>query len=75
LPGIPWYQCLAAHAAIHAGAVLLITGSPWLAFIEFNMHCIIDDAKCAGRFGFNVDQFLHVVCKVAWVAIIWWGIA
>jgi Protein of unknown function (DUF3307) len=69
LPGVPWYQCLAAHAFIHAGTVYIITGSLWFGLAELMLHCLIDDSKCAGRFGFNVDQALHVACKVLWVTI------
>lgn len=68
LPGVPWYQCLGAHALIHAGAVFLITGSLLLACLEFMAHVVIDDLKCAGWYGFNVDQALHFLCKLAWVA-------
>lgn len=51
LPGVPWYQCLFAHAMIHAGMVLLITKSPWLALAELVIHALTDYAKCAGWFG------------------------
>lgn len=70
LPGIPWYQCLAAHAMIHAGAVALITGSLWLGIMELIAHFAIDHAKCAGWFGFDVDQALHVICKITWVFVL-----
>src|SRR5258706_8225065 len=66
LPGVPWYQCLAWHAMIHAGAVALITGSVWLGFLEFCCHVGIDHAKCRGAFGLNMDQALHVICKIGW---------
>lgn len=71
LPGVPWYQCLFAHAMIHAGAVALITGNVYLGLMEFVLHFVIDHLKCAGMFGqghtgFNVDQLLHIGCKVLW---------
>ena len=69
IPGVPWYQALAAHAAIHAGFVGLITGSWALAFAEFIAHALIDDAKCAGRLSYNKDQALHLVCKLGWAAM------
>lgn len=69
IDGVPWGQALAAHALIHAGFVVAVTGSLWLGLAEFVAHAIIDDAKCRGRIGFNSDQLLHVMCKVAWVAI------
>lgn len=75
IPGVPWYQALGAHAAIHAGFVGVITGSPILAAAELVAHSLIDDAKCAGRLTFNQDQAAHVICKVLWVALIAAGVA
>jgi hypothetical protein len=69
LPGVPWYQCLAAHALIHGGAVALITGSVWLGVAETIAHAAIDYGKSEGAYGFNYDQYLHFLCKV-----LWWGI-
>jgi hypothetical protein len=74
LPGVPWYQCLFAHALIHAGVVLAITQSVWLALAEFTIHAITDYAKCAGWFGtgekaFNIDQTIHYACKVLWAVL------
>lgn len=66
LPGVPWYQCLTAHALIHAGAVLLITNSLPLALAELVCHWWIDYAKSAGLLTFNADQALHVLCKLVW---------
>lgn len=68
IPGVPWYQALAAHAAIHAGFVGIITGSFTLGFAEFVAHFIIDDQKCKGRISYNMDQSLHLLCKVVWTA-------
>lgn len=67
--GIPFYQCLFAHALIHAGAVSAITGSVVLGVAEFIAHVVIDFGKCDGRYGLNVDQALHFGCKVAWAII------
>lgn len=39
IPGVPWFQALGAHAAIHAGAVWILTGSPWLAAAELLAPC------------------------------------
>jgi hypothetical protein len=71
VPGCPWYQCMAAHCLIHAGAVYLVTGSLLLAALEFMAHVVIDDCKCAGLFDFNVDQGLHILCKVAFVGLLY----
>ncbi len=73
IDGVPWYQALAAHAAIHALFVGVITGSIYLAAAEFVAHCVIDDFKCQGRISFNSDQALHIICKVVWVLIFFVG--
>ena len=70
MPGVPWYQCLAAHALIQGGAVALVTGSVALGVAEVAAHGFIDFGKCQGWYGFNADQALHVVCKLAWLAIL-----
>lgn len=72
IPGVPWWICLSAHAAIHAGLVGLCTGSLALGLAEFFIHSVIDLGKCDGGFGegsraFAIDQLLHIVCKVLWV--------
>ncbi len=67
VPGeVIWPGALACHAAIHAGAVQLATGSWALAGAEFVCHTAVDYAKCKGLLTYNADQALHVVCKVAW---------
>ena len=69
VPGVPWYQALAAHAVIHGGAVGWSTGSITLGAFEVICHMLIDDLKCGHRISYNVDQFLHVACKVVWAAL------
>ena len=69
-PDVPWYQALAAHAFLHAGAVLLITGSAWLFLAELIAHAAIDWSKSEGLIDFNTDQALHALCKVAYVFLI-----
>lgn len=69
IPGVPWYQALGAHAIIHGGAVLTITGSPAMGLAETVLHALTDDAKCKGRLTFNQDQAIHLGCKVLWAAI------
>lgn len=70
IPGVPWALALASHAMIHAGGVLWLTGSLWLALAEFVGHCLIDLAKCRGRITFAADQALHVAMKLVYVALI-----
>lgn len=67
--GVPWWQAMFAHACIHSGAVLIVTGSLLLAGAELIAHFVIDHAKCCSRISFNVDQALHIACKVVWVGI------
>ena len=67
LPGVPWYQAMGAHTLIHGGFVYLITGSITLGILEVASHFIIDDLKCTGEIDFNLDQALHVLCKMIWV--------
>lgn len=73
IPGVPWWQALAAHALIHAGAVYLITGSVAFAVIEFVTHAAVDDAKSAGKIGYSTDQALHVAAKVAYCVAMSFG--
>lgn len=69
IPGVPWWQALGAHAAIHGGFVGVITGFWWLGVAEAVAHFITDDLKCRGRLSFNQDQGVHIACKVAWLLL------
>ena len=82
IPGVPWYQCLFAHALIHAGMVYLITGVLWMGLAELAIHAFVDYAKCAEWFGsqtygteginssaFNIDQAIHYGCKLLWAVL------
>lgn len=71
MPGTPWWQALIAHALIHGGIVAILTGFWWLGLAEAVAHGVIDDMKCAGRIGFNIDQTLHLACKALWLLIVW----
>lgn len=68
--GVPWYQAMGAHAAIHGGVVGCLTGSVLLGVLECVSHVVIDDLKCGRRISYNMDQLLHVLCKVVWVAVV-----
>ena len=70
IPGIPFYHCLVSHALIHGGVVYLVTQSLWLGLAETVIHTAIDYGKCDEKYGLNVDQSLHVACKVLWVIIL-----
>lgn len=69
LPGVPWWQALAAHSAIHGGMVVAVTGSLTLGVAEAVIHFITDDLKCRGKIGFNTDQGIHIACKVVWACL------
>lgn len=76
IPGVPWWQALGAHVAIHGAAVALLTGIAWLGVAEAAIHWLTDDAKCRGRLTFNQDQAIHLTCKACWWAIaVWVGAA
>lgn len=59
---------MVAHAGIHGAAVALITGNIWLGIAEWIAHTLIDQAKVDGRTSFAMDQTLHLLCKVLWLA-------
>ena len=67
--GCSWWWVLSAHAAIHAGAVWVITGSGRLAAFEFVAHWAIDALKNAKITGPTTDQWLHVACKAMWLVV------
>jgi hypothetical protein len=71
VPGeVIWPMALLSHAAIHAGAVKLVTGSWLLAGAEFVAHTLIDYSKCRGLISYNQDQVAHVACKLCWAGIL-----
>jgi len=61
-----WKVALPAHAIIHGGFVMLITGSLLLALAEVIIHGVTDWFKCEGKISIHIDQLIHLVCKVAW---------
>jgi hypothetical protein len=65
-----WPWALAAHSLIQGGGVALVTGSVGLGLAEAVLHAAIDNLKCAQRISYNVDQTLHIACK-----LVWWVIA
>jgi hypothetical protein len=69
LPSIPWYQCMLAHCSIHGLFVGIALQDPFLGIIEFLAHFYIDCLKCVKVFNYNQDQFLHIFCKLMWIAI------
>ena len=69
IAGIPWWWCLLAHCAIHAGWVYMVTGSVALCLAELCAHAVIDYNKNSGRYEFGTDQMLHLLCKIAWMVL------
>lgn len=65
---VPWYYWLGSHALMHGGAVALITGCVGLGIAETIAHFVIDYCKCEKFFNIHVDQLLHILCKLLWVA-------
>ena len=66
-----WIHCLTSHSILHAGSVWLITGSFVIGIMEFALHWVIDFLKCEGVTNFHTDQFLHVLCRILYVIILW----
>jgi hypothetical protein len=75
---VPWYYWLTAHALLHGAAVgaLVFWGyNDWnlavgFAIAETALHWLIDFGKCERLYGIHMDQGLHVLCKVAWWALL-----
>ena len=73
-PANLWVYLMSAHCLIHAGFVWIIGGYAILAVVEFILHWLIDAVKCEGHTSFATDQWLHILTKVAYVAILWSGL-
>ena len=70
VPGISWGTALYMHGLIHSAGVWVITGYYTLAMIELALHCIIDRLKCAKVIDFEMDQALHIACKVGYAGYV-----
>lgn len=68
-----WIYLMSAHALTHAGFVWIISGSVLLGLAEFVIHWVIDALKCERWTSFETDQWLHLLTKAAYVALIWAG--
>lgn len=67
---VNWWYVMAAHALIHGAMVTIVTGNAGLGLTETVCHFLIDCGKCETWYGIHVDQFLHVVCKLAWCLVL-----
>ncbi len=63
-----WPYCMSAHALIHAGGVWIVLGHPGFAATEFALHWLIDALKAEGKTSIHVDQLLHLLTKIGYVA-------
>src|SRR5271155_4701672 len=69
-PGKPsWGHVMTAHCAMHAAIVLMITNSWKMALAEFAIHFAVDCAKCKNKISMNVDQSIHLLCKLVWCGL------
>ena len=69
ISGVPWQLALFAHVSIHAGMVLWLTGSLWMALAELVIHALTDYTKSLDRISFTMDQAIHYACKVLWAVL------
>ena len=69
-----WYYWMTSHALVHSGAVYILTGNIFIASIELILHWMIDFSKCEGWFGVDMDQLLHIVCKIFYCALVYYGV-
>lgn len=65
-----WVYWLTSHSLIHSGGVYLVTGSIYLAIGEFVLHWLIDFLKCENITTIDIDQGLHIACKILWIVIL-----
>lgn len=75
IPGFDWWIILGMHSLIHGGAVAVVTGSWLLGLAETGVHFAIDHGRSDGRYGFRMDQALHIASKLLWALLILAGIA
>jgi hypothetical protein len=66
---VPWPYWMTAHALMHGGTVMLITGSLTLGVLETTIHWLTDVAKCCRLIGIHTDQAIHIGCKVVWFLV------
>lgn len=60
----PFIHPLVAHVVVNGTLVWLATGSILLGLFEVVAHCIIDILKCGNAIDYNLDQLLHLWCKI-----------
>ncbi len=65
-----WVHVLTAHSCIQAFGVLLVTHRASLAVAELLAHWSIDFLKCEKKIDLNIDQALHLTCKLIYFILI-----
>lgn len=65
-----WPHALFAHSVIHGGFVAVITGNVWLGIAETVIHAGTDWLKCEGKISLQIDQSVHIGCKLVWASVI-----
>lgn len=68
-----WPWLLSAHAMHHGLIVYFITQNFAAGLAETVLHGLIDFGKCERLYNFHTDQVLHLITKVIWVAMIYYG--
>lgn len=66
LNGVPWYWIMLAHCFIHGAIVAILTNYVFLGLAEVLCHFGIDMAKCNKLISADMDQILHLWCKLMW---------
>lgn len=70
---VPWYYWMVSHSLMQGGLTAAVLGfSPFavlLGFLESIAHFGIDLGKCRGLYTIHVDQALHALCKITWLAL------
>lgn len=65
-----WIHALTAHSLIQAGIVWIITGSLAVTMVELVIHWITDFVRCEEWISFNMDQAIHVGCKIVFAFLL-----
>lgn len=71
-PSSFWPYFLFNHAAINGAGVWIATGTWLFCLFEIPIHAMIDHMKCRGWININQDQFLHLLSKLFYMALIIW---
>lgn len=61
-----WWWWMMAHSLVNGCFVSSITGSTGLGMAEAVIHGFTDYSKCRGWLSPNMDQLIHIGCKVLW---------